>query len=207
MSELYVRERHREAFEVDKNLSGRKVWQVRRVKVWPKEKERKERKKQLYPFCYSSQQRASTAEEAPSANSSNSLRVQTGPCVWALSRQSSSDLRRSQNRLGSHRQHFEERKKRAMDFFFSSLPQSLPMIWTLLSSHIHFVCSIQTSNVLNSHANKNERWKYTWTFMHWGTKYWMCNKGGGKKTTPPTKKKKNYRFFRKKVGLKSFFFF
>lgn len=76
-------QRHREAF-----LVGRKVWQGRRVKLWSK----KEKNIWQHPFCYSSQQRASTAEMAPSANSSNSLRVQTGLSV-PISRHSPSDVR------------------------------------------------------------------------------------------------------------------
>lgn len=85
--------RHREAFQVDKNSPGRKFWRLRRVKLWPhRVKRRPQTETDNHPFCYSSQQRASTAEVAPSANSSKSLRVQIGPCVRALSRQSSGDL-------------------------------------------------------------------------------------------------------------------
>lgn len=50
--------------------------------------------------------------------------------------------------------------------------------------------------MLNSHTNKNESWKYKWTFMHWGENAeCVTNKGG--KTGPSDRK----------LGSSSWFFF
>lgn len=54
-----------------RSISGRNI---RTLKVEANKKKKKNGRKDRYPLCYSSQQRASTAEMAPSANSSNSLR-------------------------------------------------------------------------------------------------------------------------------------
>lgn len=107
------------------------------------------------------------------------------------------EFKRSQedhNRLGSQQQHF---LKRAMTFSSAVSLSHFP--WYGPSHpHIHTLfVQYNPPKVINSHTNKNERWKYTWTFMHWGKKSWMCNKQG--------RGEKN-RLFRKKVGPKSIFF-
>lgn len=72
---------------------------------------KKKTKTQTYPFCYSSQQRASTLKVAPSANSSNSQSPNSPPSVRVLSKPRSGDLSGGpRNRLGIHQQQLLKRQ-------------------------------------------------------------------------------------------------